>query len=84
MIWQCLYEWIKKYVINEAESVLIGGIRKVPLSPMVYNEFFLDHYNAAPDPIIPTIIPTPTTYNKYNPAPPTDIPTIIPTYNKYK
>ena len=77
-------EWLKKYVINEAESVLIGGIRKVPLSPMVYNEFFLDHYNAAPDPIIPTIIPTPPTYNKYNPAPPTDIPTIIPTYNKYK
>ena len=80
-------EWIKKYVINETESVLIGGIRKVPLSPMVYNEFFLDHYNAAPDPIIPTIIRTPMGYDKYNPAPNSDIPAIIPTstgYNKYK
>jgi hypothetical protein len=85
------HEWINKYFINNTEStesVLIGGIRKVLLSPMVYNEFFLDHYNAAPDPIIPavipTIIPTPPAYNKYNPAPTTDIPTIIPTYNKYK
>ena len=87
-------EWIDKYFINKTEStesVLIGGIRKVPLSPMVYNEFFLSHYNAAPDPIIPavipTIIPTPPVYNKYNPAPNSDIPAIIPTstgYNKYK
>lgn len=58
-------EWLKKYVINETESVLIGGIRKVPLSPMVYNEFFLSHYTAAPDHIIPTIVPTSTGYNKY-------------------
>lgn len=85
------HEWINKYFINNTEStesVLIGGIRKVPLSPMVYNEFFLDHYNAAPDPIIPAVIPAvipaPPAYNKYNPAPPADIPTIIPTYNKYK
>ena len=88
-------EWIDKYFINKTEStesVLIGGIRKVPLSPMVYNEFFRSHYNAgrvnaAPDPIIPTIIPTPLVYNKYNPAPNSDIPTIIPAstgYNKYK
>ena len=57
------------------------------ISPMVYNEFFRSHYNAAPDPIIPTIIPTPLVYNKYNPAPNSDIPTIIPAstgYNKYK
>ena len=85
------HEWINKYFINNTEStesVLIGGIRKVSLSPMVYNEFFLDHYNAALDPIIPAVIPavipTPPAYKKYNPAPPADIPTIIPTYNKYK
>ena len=92
-------EWIKKYVINETESVLIGGIRKVPLLPMVYNELFLSHYNAAPETVntfklynhpnpiipvvIPTIIPTPPVYNKYNPAPNSDIPAIIPTSTGY-
>lgn len=95
-------EWTNKYFINKTEStesVLIGGIRKVPLSPMVYNELFFSHYNAAPETVntfklwnhpnpiipvvIPTIVPTPPVYNKYNPAPNSDIPAIIPTSTGY-